>query len=256
MAALAIYSIWRHVPSEGVFPRMYLYVSAGLFLIMCIFQGYTVFRQNGIIRYKRAGALVTQEYGAIRVRIQLQKPVNIGVGQALNLWIWAPSVSFWSFLQSHPFVVISWSESPQRHLDLFIEPREGLTRNLLRRTKIEHAIDFPVLFSGPHGNSVPMDDCENILMVASDFGIAAHLPYIKRLIHGYNARKLRARRIHFVWQVRDIGKYETHHCNQTENLTKPDVTVAAQPLLNDALNEDTLDNGWVYNIVSLNYAAL
>jgi hypothetical protein len=43
-------------------------------------------------------------------------------------------------------------------------------------------------------------------MVASGFGIAAHLPYLKRLIHGYNARKLRARRIHLVWQVRDIGK--------------------------------------------------
>ena len=51
-----------------------------------------------------------------------------------------------------------------------------------------------------------MDDCENILKVASGFGIAAHLPYLKQLIHGYNAREVRARRIHLVWQVRDIGK--------------------------------------------------
>ncbi len=29
------------------------------------------------------------------------------------------------------------------------------------------------------------------------------------------------------------------------DLTGPDVTVAAQPLLNGALNEDTLDDGWV-----------
>jgi hypothetical protein len=28
---------------------------------------------------------------------------------------------------------------------------------------------------------------------------------------------------------------------------KADVTIAAQPLLNSALNEDTLDNGWVRN---------
>jgi NAD(P)H-flavin reductase len=51
-----------------------------------------------------------------------------------------------------------------------------------------------------------MDDCENILMVAGGFGIAAHLPYLKELIYGYNARKVRARRIYLVWQVRDIGK--------------------------------------------------
>ena len=57
---------------------------------------------------------------------------------------------------------------------------------------------------------VPMDDCENILMVASGFGIAAQLPYLKRLIHGYNARKLRAHRIHLVWQVRNIGKLLTY----------------------------------------------
>ncbi|TGO56040.1 hypothetical protein BCON_0083g00330 [Botryotinia convoluta] len=87
------------------------------------------------------------------------------------------------------------------------------------------------MFSGPHGNSINMDDCENILMVASDFGIAAQLPYLKQLIHGYNTRKLRAKRIHLVWQVRDI-----------------DVTIAMQPLLNGALSEDTLDDGWILDI--------
>ena len=120
--------------------------------------------------------------------------------------MWMPSVSFWSFLQSHPFVVISWAEKPQDHLDLFIEPRRGLTRELLYYAKSGHAMNPWVLFSGPHGNSIPIDDCENILIVASGFGIAARLPYLKQLIHGYNAREVRARRIYLVWQVRDIGK--------------------------------------------------
>jgi NAD(P)H-flavin reductase len=51
-----------------------------------------------------------------------------------------------------------------------------------------------------------MGGYKNILMVASGFGIAAQLPYLKRLIHGYNARQLCARRVHLVWQVRDIRK--------------------------------------------------
>jgi FAD-binding domain len=99
-----------------------------------------------------------------------------------------PSISFWSFLQSHPFVVISWAEDPQDHLNLFIEPHRGLTRELLNHAQKGRAKHSPVLFSGPHGKSVCMDDYENILMVASDFEIAAQLPYLKRLIHGYNTR--------------------------------------------------------------------
>lgn len=103
-------------------------------------------------------------------------------------------------------MVISWAEGAQDHLDLFIEPRRGLTREFLYHAKNGHAMDPLVLFSGPHGKSVRMDKYENILMVATGFGIAGHLPYLKQLIHGYNAREVRARRIHLVWQIRDISK--------------------------------------------------
>ena len=98
-----------------------------------------------------------------------------------------------------------------------------------------------------------MDGYENILMVASDFGIAAHLPYLKRLIHGYNARQLCARRVHLVWQVRDISKSLNLIVLTVNNLTKPDVTVAAQTLLNGALDEDTLDDGWVRIMIFVNW---
>ncbi|KAH7330037.1 hypothetical protein BKA65DRAFT_404702 [Rhexocercosporidium sp. MPI-PUGE-AT-0058] len=233
LAALAAYSIWRHLPSDKAFPRVYLYISAGLFLFLCIGQGCVVVRRNGLFRYGSARDHITHEHGAVRVRIQLQKSLEIKAGQAINLWMWIPSVSFWSFLESHPFVVISWAEQPHGHLDLFIEPRRGLTRELLHYAKSGHAMNPWVLFSGPHGKRIPIDDSENILIVTSGFGVAAHLPYLKQLIHGYNAREVRARRIHLVWQVRNL---------------EPDVTIAAQPLLNGALNEDTLDDGWILAI--------
>jgi len=204
LAALSAYAIWRHLLSDKPFPGCYLYISAGVFLFMCTVQGGIIIYQNGFFRYSRARAHITYEYSAVRLRIQCQKPLDVKTGQYINLWI--PSVSFWSFLQSHPFVVISWAEKPQDHLDLFIEPRRGLTRELLLHTTNRHATNHLVLFSGPHGKSVPVDDCENILMVASGFGIAAQLLYLKLLIHGYNAREVRARRIHLVWQVRDIGR--------------------------------------------------
>ena len=103
-------------------------------------------------------------------------------------------------------MVISWASGPQEHLDLFIEPRHGFTRKLLSHVVNGRLVHSPVLFSGPHGKTIYMDDFDNILMIASGFGIAAQLPYLKRLIHGYNARELRARRVRLIWQVRDIGE--------------------------------------------------
>ena len=44
LAALAAYSIWRHLPSEKAFPRAYLYISAGLFLLIYIVQTYIIIR--------------------------------------------------------------------------------------------------------------------------------------------------------------------------------------------------------------------
>jgi NAD(P)H-flavin reductase len=172
---------------------------------MCIIQGSIIINQNGFFRYSRARALVTQEHGAIRLFIRCQKPLNIDSGQYINLWI--PSAIFWSILQTHPFVVISWAKQAQGDLELLVEPRRGLTRELLYHDRNGDSRNALVLFSGPHGKSVPMAHCENILMVASGFGIAAHLPYLKQLIHGYNAREIRARRIHLVWQVQTIGEF-------------------------------------------------
>jgi NAD(P)H-flavin reductase len=106
-------------------------------------------------------------------------------------------------------VVISWADEPQEALDLFIEPRRGLTCELLYHAQSVNTTNPVVLFTGPHGCSVTMDGYESILMVASGFGIAALQPYLKRLIHGYNARDVQARRIHLIWQIRDIGTIYT-----------------------------------------------
>ena len=107
-------------------------------------------------------------------------------------------------------MITSWAEGKQKTLDLFIEPRKGLTQKLLCQAKMDELSGAKnsrlILFSGPHGISVPVTEYEVVLMLASGYGITAHLPYLKRLIHGYNARKVRARRIHLVWQIKNIGK--------------------------------------------------
>ena len=203
LAALFAYSVWRHLPSENLFPRFYIYLAAGLFLSSVLLSCWSILYHNGFFRYHCPRAYITNDSGTVKIRIVLQKPLKIDAGQYINLWI--PSVSFWSFLQMHPFTVVSWASGQQDALELFIEPRRGLTRHLFHQSQ-HGGSNLLSMFSGPHGESVAMDKYETILMVASGFGIAAHLPHLKKLIHGYNSRDICARRIHLVWQIREIGK--------------------------------------------------
>jgi predicted ferric reductase len=204
LAALFVYSLWRHLPSHATLPRAYLYIAVALFSLMCLAQAGLIVFRNGIVTHRCARAHISHYSGAVRVRIYLEKPVTIQPGQHIILWI--PSVSFWSFAQSHPFVVMSWTNGPQKTLDLFVKPRRGLTRELLLHAKSPHVSSPLVLISGPHGRSEAVDGYESVLMVASGFGIAAQLPYLKRLIYGHNARNVRTRRIHLVWEFSDIGE--------------------------------------------------
>lgn len=49
-----------------------------------------------------------------------------------------------------------------------------------------------------------VEEYKTVLMFASGLRIAAQAPYLKQL-HGYNARDVRTRRIHVIWQIEDIG---------------------------------------------------
>lgn len=205
LAVLFAYSAWRHLPSDGLFPRFYLYIYAALFLTTLLLQTGSVLYRNGIFRHGSSRADITHIHGAVKISIKLSQPIKIEPGQYVNIWV--PSVSFWSFLQSHPFVVTSWGSESQDTLELFVQPRKGLTRQLLGHAEADGKGSHLVLFSGPHGMSAPVGSYETVLMIADGFGIAAHLPYLKRLIYGYNARNVRTRRIHLVWQMRDIGRF-------------------------------------------------
>jgi hypothetical protein len=67
-------------------------------------------------------------------------------------------------------------------------------------------VSFLAMLTGPHGTSEIVDGYETVLLVASGFGIAATIPYLKRMIHGYNTCTLDVRRLHLVWQIESIGE--------------------------------------------------
>ena len=199
-------------------PKVYIYIVAGVFLATLIWQcGGVIYRSRAKGRgYCRAFTTTLDEDKSrnskeevVKIRLALSRKLKVKAGQSINLWI--PSVSFWSFMQSHPFMVTSWAEGYQDTLELFIEPRRGLTRELLRCGKynIEINRSHLALFSGPHGISTPVCTYESVIMIATGFGIAAQLPYLKQLIHGYNNCKARTRRVLLIWQLQSLSNIDS-----------------------------------------------
>lgn len=198
LSGLAAYSVWRHITKQPLF-GIYIYVPGGLFLVLFSAQLCLVlYRNNGKLSHAR----ISYKFGVIRIRLHLSKPLKIEAGQYISLWI--PYTSIGSLTQSHPFTVVSWSDKPQSFLDLFIQPRKGFTKNVLNLAQYGDTTSIAA-FSGPHGNIFPMHQYQNILMVATGFGIAAHLAYLKKLINDRRHHDARVRRIHLVWHLGESG---------------------------------------------------
>lgn len=173
----------------------------------------------------------------------LSRPLRVKAGQYVNLWM--PTVSLVSWAQSHPFMVTSWSPEKQDALELFVQSRRGLTKTINSRAALDGFASYTAFVSGPYGASKSMDDYECVLAVATDFGIAGVIPYLKKLVYGYNTSTSYVRRVHFVWQVQSLGKNNSNLINKLDRTDLIDIAVAAQSFLNDLLSDDVLDNGYV-----------
>jgi NAD(P)H-flavin reductase len=51
-----------------------------------------------------------------------------------------------------------------------------------------------------------VDRYESVVLVASGFGIAAAISYLKKLVYSYNTSASRTRRVHLVWEVETLGE--------------------------------------------------
>jgi hypothetical protein len=208
LAFACAYALWRHLRSKSLIVRICLYTSTGTFGLTSLLQVCSILYRNVSFQRGFPRARVTKMSSGIKVTIMVPSRLQIKPGQYINLWI--PSISFWSFLQSHPFVVASCADGEQTTLELLIGPQKGLTSKYLRNSiNISGSASADLrlaLFSGPHGLSAPLADFETVLLVASGLGIATQLPYLRHLIRGYNDFQVRTRRIHLVWQLDSLGE--------------------------------------------------
>ena len=212
-----IYFTWRHLPSHSVFPRIYVYVPVGFLSLTTILETSIFIYRNGILpsrSYPRASIMCERndpsnedfeaEEKPLKICVALPRPLEVKAGQYVNLWL--PMVSLLSWTQTHPFMITSWAPRKQNVLELFVQSHRGLTAKLRARATLEGSVSYTAFVLGPYGHTESVNQYESVLAVASGFGIAGVIPYLRQLLYGYNTSTSRVRRVHFVWQVATLGK--------------------------------------------------
>lgn len=229
LAGIFAYGTWRHLPIKTGLPGVCLTVSFALlglsFVIPLLFflHGNGLFAGHGapraIMSYKHQRSTQNDSeeaiVSAVSIRLILPRPLKVDAGQYINLWI--PGVSLWAWMQTHPFTVISWSRGKQKTFDLLVQPRQGLSKSFLHYAQAipDSSVSFLALFSGPHGTGDDINHFETALVVASGFGIAAVIPFIKKMIYSYNTCTSQIRRVHLVWQVESKSEFKSNHSSKS-----------------------------------------
>ncbi|KAH1588217.1 hypothetical protein KXX44_009845 [Aspergillus fumigatus] len=179
-----------------------LYVIAAVFGANTLLKIGVVLHRNGAFANSWSdGDVISHADGSMRIEIYPGRPVVVQPGQYIDLWI--PSLNPWSWFQSASFIVTSWSTEKQSTLQLYAKcPNRplGFTWLLLWRA-LRNSRRNLILFSGPHGISVPASRYETVLLVASDSGILAMRPYVDQLFHCVTKRTSKTRRLCLVWNV-------------------------------------------------------
>ncbi|CAG7933056.1 unnamed protein product [Penicillium olsonii] len=232
-AGLFVYGTLQHLPSHNSSARLYVYVTLGILGLTTLLEFAIILYRNGMFSGRGAPrALISfpsrsiegeifPNRTAANIQIILPRPVQVEPGQYINLWM--PSVSLWSWTQTHPFTVTSWSRGRQGTLKLLAQPRKGFSADLIRHGALptDRLISFLTLFTGPHGITEDVGPYETTLIIATGFGIVTSIPYLKKMIHGYNTCTSHTRRLHLVWQVDSIEQ------------------------LDDILQDDIIDKGYI-----------
>ncbi|GJP88741.1 cell surface metalloreductase [Aspergillus niger] len=230
LTATFVYGTLRHLSNENASSKLYLWVALGILGLTTCLQLVILLYRNGLFAGRGAPrALVSFTFKktkedklvvtASQVRVLLPRPVQVEAGQYINLWI--PSVGLWAWTQTHPFTVTSWSRHRQDAMELLVQPRRGLSADLTRHASAatETSVSYMALFTGPHGTTEDVSRYENALLIASGFGIAAN---------------------------RLVSALCSYSCKYPAN--EPDMTNAAQGLLNDLLDDDIIDDGYILNV--------
>ena len=148
-----------------------------------------------------------------KINIIVHDKLKIDSDQYINLWI--SSVSFWSFLQSHSFIITFCEKNEQTTLNLLIDFQKKIVFKFQWLIRYESESNWNnihmTLFINSHEINAFLKEFKTVFMIVSQFKIITQLSYLRQLIRNYNNFIIRTRRIRLIWQLKNIDKCVDHH---------------------------------------------
>ncbi|KAF3091832.1 hypothetical protein TWF103_011394 [Orbilia oligospora] len=205
LSAAALITLWLHVWQSGS-------KDGQLYLIVCFsIVGFTFLLQISNFAYRnfslRKGfnrISVLKQNDILRLRLLVTKPWKFKAGQ--YIYICVPDASPLACFEFHPFFITWWEEtaSGEAVAHFLVQPRRGLTRNLLRCQSYEigdSQPDHTALIEGPYGTYQNLNEYGTIIMLASGIGISAQLPYIQQLVTDHKLCKVKTQKMELHWII-------------------------------------------------------
>jgi predicted ferric reductase len=216
---MVLITIWRHISLKKP-AQIFLEIGIGLWAIataihwiLFAFRNFVFGRSFATAVAKRRSNVGSNQSlvdpsNVLQVDIAVPRPWQVKAGQYIFLSI--PKLGIFTGLRGHPFM-ISWWERDQKGLkiSLLVKSRTGFTAELDRYTNKP----LRAYIDGPYGMKYDFGEYGTVIMFATGIGIAAHLPYMKDLIRGYNSCEVMTRRIYLIWEIKEKCEYQTNLLN-------------------------------------------
>ncbi|WWC90930.1 uncharacterized protein L201_005868 [Kwoniella dendrophila CBS 6074] len=153
-----------------------------------------------------AAVMSDNDSGLVRLSIQTSIKITPKAGQ--YYFLYKPfSMKPW---ENHPFTVASWEineKSNSTTLHFLVAPQNGTTKKWRKSIlkKPNRTDNIRLLLEGPYGHKHPIENYENILLVAGGSGITSMLAYIHTFKHHLNdLHNVRTKSMNLVWVVKNI----------------------------------------------------
>ena len=213
LALAAVVLLWFHLPNpmgpnypvalRG--PRAYIIAlyavwAADIVLraLLIVYRSFKWQSRSDRPSFLQQSEILNNVANGLRLSVTVARPWDFQAGQTVYITI--PSLSFWAFSQAHPFVPVWWRHQADgtAKIELLIRTQTGFT---LQLSKFPVGAVFRTVVEEPYGYEQKFGSFGTVLIFAKNFGIAAQLPYLKRLVEDFKERTVVTRQVHVYWQV-------------------------------------------------------
>ncbi|KAH8595143.1 hypothetical protein B0O99DRAFT_512693 [Bisporella sp. PMI_857] len=191
----------------------YIYPTIALCLWM-LHMAYRLSRHN--IGTRTHNFHIQKYQRAVEVKVDLEGRFHPRPGQFF--YVQSETLQAYDKFQSHPFMIFWWEEDLTQTfsstITFLIETKLGFTLRLANGAPYQR-----ISLDGPHGQNIPAEEYDTVILAAKGIGIAGVLAYAQYLIWMKSRKRIRTRKVDIYWELEENQQevWAGHYFNKLED---------------------------------------